>query len=53
MKYKVTQHVGPDGHLEESVIETNESYGRLMAHAHIHSAEPIAEEPKPKKKTEE
>lgn len=42
MKYKVWQH-GANGALEHVVIETDEDYTRLMAHSHIHSAEPIVE----------
>jgi hypothetical protein len=41
-KYKVWQH-GVDDVLEQVIIETDEDYDRLMAHAHIHSAERIAE----------
>lgn len=43
MKYKVLQHSGPNDSLEQAIIETDEDYNRLMAHAHIHSAEPIIE----------
>ena len=43
MKYKVWQH-GVNDALEQVVIDTDESYDRLMAHAHIHSVEPIVEQ---------
>ncbi len=43
MKYKVLQH-NASGALEEAIIDTDESYTRLTAHAHIHSAEPLAKE---------
>mgnify|MGYP006992544284 CR=1 FL=1 len=43
MKYKVWQH-GQNDALEQVVLDTDESYERLMAHAHIHSAEPIVEQ---------
>jgi len=47
MKYKVMQH-GPNGELETVFLETDESYARLMAHAHIHSAEPVSNDDLPK-----
>jgi hypothetical protein len=41
-KYKVWQH-GANDALEQVIIETDEDYNRLMAHAHIHSAELLEE----------
>lgn len=44
MKYKCLVRTN-EGSLEEQIIDTNESVDRLLAHAHIHSAVQIIEEP--------
>lgn len=41
--YKYNALVYKNGGLEEQVIETDEDYDRVIKHAHIHSAVPVAE----------
>ena len=42
MRYKVKQH-NASGGLEDVIIDTDQDITRLLAHAHIHSAELITE----------
>lgn len=41
--YKYKAKVNREGVVTEEIIETTESLDRLLAHAHIVSAEPVAE----------